>query len=493
MSTSPLQLVGLVLGCIPGINIFAGIIKFFVYLHKESKLEGKIRDRKVVEQTAAKTDQVAKNIVDNNIKKVTEKLKWSALLQAIPFVGIYGAYLEKEALEKISILKKTHLKQIPQIPPPIIASQVVGPQSEDLKPISIKVAGLHLTLNKDLTLVREKKQEISKEINRKGFNDFLLSHHQLTSENKVLIQNTLCKAKQLPNDINYFNVKASNDQLMQIRNLSLTENPLNKPNFRVEKAWFQYDEADHFYIDFAHSTSLGGAYRSYGCVQEERMFVEFASLAILDFITQNGVHPCVDKDGVSHNTYPPEALPTPFIVERIKRDFDITKVPYANDFKKANVATITQGIAEAMEAVPVNIIGLAAVDWRGVNTEDRKYNLSQLLYHFDAALLGNKGAQALVKGKIERATIHTAPWGCGAFLNSEKMLTAIQYLAAKTADVEIVFHGIGSSMNPLYNEKMIKEIVNDIEQALLQKQTPQEILESLLTRQDLDLTWAPKK
>lgn len=493
VTISNLQTIGLIGGCLPGLNILTAIIKFFVYLYKETNPE----NRHGVEVTAAKTEELAQTAFNNDVKKVTENLKWYALVQIIPFVGIYGAYLEKETLEKISTLRTVKLNQdnesqTPTPVVPVVTQAVEPPLPEELKPIPVKIKENLLSMNSGLTLGSEKKKEICKEVNQKEFNSFLLSHPQLVSGNKTLLSNTLCKAKLLPHDINAFNVKATNDQLNQLRNLPLSEKH-RKLNMRLDKGWFQYLEAHHFYIDFANATSLGGAYRSYGCVQEERMFAEFMSLALLDYITQNGLHPCIDRDGIGHTTYPPEALPYPFIVEDIYRNFDINKVPYGSDFKKANEQTIVDGIGNVENAVPVSIIGLAAVDWRIVNKEDRRYNLAQLLYHFDAAVLGNMGANALINGKMENATVHTAPWGCGAFLNSEKMLTAIQYLAARVAGVEIVFHGVGNPMNPVYNEKMIQEIAKDIEQALSEKQTPQQILEALLKKQDLDPSWAPKK
>lgn len=487
MSISNLQMFGIVMGCIPGINFVAGTIKFFIYMHQEFDLKKTITNRTRVEQTAKKLENIDQSMFKEDKKNMTN-LKWYALLQVLPLVGAYGAYKEKKLLEKINTPIKTQLDTSHLV-------QVEVIQAQDPEHIMMKMTDTLLLMDDTGSFVNKKQNEICKEISKKEFDKFLLSSPEITQANKTLLLNTLCKVEYLPTNMNHYNVHASADQLEQVRKLSLTTSFLNKKSeVRLEKGWFQYHEAHHFYIDFAHATHLGGAYRSYGCVQEERMFTEFTALSLLDFITQNGVHPCIDKDKIHHETYPPEALPFPFIVEEIKRDFDISHVPYGQAFKKASEKTILDGIVPVKDPVPVSIMGLAAVDWRGV--ENPQYTLKDLVYHFDAAFLANKGAQALVKEKfpdLATATVHTAPWGCGEFRNSVKVLMAIQYLAARVAGVEIVFHGVGNPMNPEYTQENIQKIVEEMEEYLSQKQTPQQVIETLLEKQKSDPSWAPRK
>jgi hypothetical protein len=99
-----LEKIKIAMGCIPGISIPTGIIKFFVYLHRESELHD-MANRVDLEKVANSADQAAQNAFKNQIYTDIARLKWYALLQVIPLVGIYFAIAEKELLEKMNFLK----------------------------------------------------------------------------------------------------------------------------------------------------------------------------------------------------------------------------------------------------------------------------------------------------------------------------------------------------------------------------------------------------
>ena len=103
-----MQKFGLVIGILPGINFIAAITKFVYYRMQESKSKETARTtinqlfaRATVEQTAEKVDESAKSAFQDMEEEITN-LKWFALLQIIPLVGILFANLEYESLEKIN-------------------------------------------------------------------------------------------------------------------------------------------------------------------------------------------------------------------------------------------------------------------------------------------------------------------------------------------------------------------------------------------------------
>lgn len=328
------------------------------------------------------------------------------------------------------------------------------------------------------------------EMDQKAFSDYLLSHPEAIMQNKILLQHTVCKNNNYPSTIRYHQVMPPQNFEKEMQQMSLNKLPACKVTYTSEL--FDYLCAHHFYPDFAHATCFGGAYRSFGCVQEERLFAEFPELAFLDFKMQGGIHPCVDSySDDKHITFPPYAKPSPFIIEGISRKFDISKIPYGGDFQKSEAQTIITGIRSVENAPSINIMGLAAVDWRGV--KNPKYQRIDLSYHLQTAYIANCSAKMLSDQRGWKDTvIHTAPWGCGAFLNSEKMITALQYLAARMAAVELVFHGVGNGMNLNYTKTDIETIIKWIDELIEQNKSLDDILQILVEKSHQDSTWAPK-
>lgn len=361
-------------------------------------------------------------------------------------------------------------------------------------PKKVAEVGDHALKKKDIIPpkfpIEQQSYQITSIVEEAAFHKYLLSHPRLLPQIKILLERTVCQAASSSRDIHYHHFAPSAEGFDQVLNAV----PSEKANGKITcvKHWFDYIDANHFYIDFAHATSFGGAYRSYGCVQEERMFAEFRALPLLDYKTKNGIHPCVDSyETGGHKKYPPHAKPHPFVIEAIERQFDISGTPYGGSFQKATQEAIVKGIVKVADPVPVNIIGLAAVDWRGV--KNPKYQLADLIYHFEASYLAYEGAKTLSAQRGWKETVvHTAPWGCGAFLNSEKMMVALQYLAAYHSGVDLVFHGIENPMNPHYTEDNVNDIIADISQLIQEKKSVQQILEILLEKSESDPTWSPK-
>ena len=104
MNVTKTEMFGLVMGSIPGINIPTGFIKFFVYFNKEDEIKDKMKSRLQVDVTAGKVKAIDMPGITKSIEGEISKLKWCALLQMIPLIGIIGAIFEKEILEWVNEL-----------------------------------------------------------------------------------------------------------------------------------------------------------------------------------------------------------------------------------------------------------------------------------------------------------------------------------------------------------------------------------------------------
>ena len=353
--------------------------------------------------------------------------------------------------------------------------------------------------------------------NREEFNTYLFSefedYNNLQEELKTNPKMKLSKEEKALK--NYPPRPANQTLLMETVMKSsppdMIEYHLVKPEDKIEKLWtqsintysiqiecrnefYRYDESGHCYIDFAHATTFGGAYRTFGCVQEERMFSEFPSLAFLDFMTKDagGVHPCVDKDG-GHSGYPPHTEPQPFIIEGVKAEYNLDKVTYGSSFHDLSKDKIEAGV-EKIDSPFVDILGLAAMDWRGIAPENRIYTEDQLKYMFGAAYLGFEGANqlAITRGH-EPTTIHTAPWGCGAFENSFNTILFIQLLAAKMAGVDLIFHAVKDGTP--FSRGSIEAINKEVDQFIFLGRTPQDMVDFINFKQTNEGKehWLPQK
>jgi len=304
--------------------------------------------------------------------------------------------------------------------------------------------------------------------------------------NRAMFEHTVMKTS-APGRIAYHTIKAEN----KVENVWNKKIELPKKSVSLIPDFFKYDRPNECFVDFAHALSFGGGVFSTGCVQEERMFWEIPALTYLAFMTDSsgGVHPCVDKDGISHKTFPPVAQPQPFIVEGVHAEFDISKVPYGSPMWKLKEEEIKKGIKPLNTKIPVDVLGLAAIDWRGV--KNPKYSKEQLQYMFGAAFLGFDGANKIARKRSQaHAVVHTGQWGCGVFANSKNMLIAIQYLAARASGVELALHAVSSS-DQYFNEANIKKIMNEIDQKIQTGHSIATIMDDYLKLQETSSAWTP--
>jgi hypothetical protein len=107
MTVTGPQILGMIMGSIPGLNIIASVIKFVYYNRQESELKDLAFARAPLEQTAIKVDEVAQNTIPSMDGDI-ERLKWYAILQIIPLIGIYFVWAEKKLLERINSVTETN-------------------------------------------------------------------------------------------------------------------------------------------------------------------------------------------------------------------------------------------------------------------------------------------------------------------------------------------------------------------------------------------------
>jgi hypothetical protein len=347
----------------------------------------------------------------------------------------------------------------------------------------------------DQTAINLTTKVVNTKVDKKDFKKHIFKYenavgrHQLLPSIKALLEETVEKTMTEAHDINCHNVNPFSNQDW----LDKPFDPAKKIKMSFDEKFFDYSKKNHFYYDFAHATSFGGASLNYGCVQEELQFKVFPDLEKLAFVTNNGIHPCAPvtiDDGTTHH-YPPIAKPSPFIIEGISSEFDLTDVPYGGALRRANPEAVKKAVKRVKEPVPVNIIGIAAKDWR--EEKKREYSFDDLVYHCEATFLAGLGAKKLAEqNKLKETVIHTAPWGCGAFENSEDMITAIQYLSARMSGVDLVWHGVEHHVNPTFTKEKITRICNGISELIDMGKTPREILNVLVIKSSKDKAWQPK-
>ncbi|NGX54996.1 MAG: hypothetical protein KR126chlam2_00617 [Chlamydiae bacterium] len=251
----------------------------------------------------------------------------------------------------------------------------------------------------------------------------------------------------------------------------LTQKLPKAQKFSTTFKWYTYESANHFYVDFAHPSVFGGGFRGFGNVQEETLFCEFPALPELAFATRDQpIHASKAND------------PTPFIIPNLKREVVLRDL-YGQALEQIALNDIPSRIEklDPQKESTVNIIGMAAIHWAG---DENHYQLHDLKYLLKAAYLGFYGAKQLAPN----ATVHTAPWGCGVFLNSEKTITVIQTLAAVMAEVDLVFEGLGNPSNPNYTT----EFIDGAKKLVMGKSSAEEVFQAILENQERDRSWAPK-
>lgn len=299
-------------------------------------------------------------------------------------------------------------------------------------------------------------------------------------QGRALLQH-LVKAAPAPKEIEYATIhSAGEDSFAQAckRLISTAET-----NIKTDPNFYQYKEAGDYFVIFANATSFGGHYKLGKFAQEEIAFYECSTLFYLDCALEGNLHPATERTYTVPTTITLNSA-HPFLVKNVKRDQNLSKLPYAR-LSEFSVDNIDGAITPVESPVPFNAIGLAAVNC--ATKAGQPYSREDIAYMLEAAYLGFGGAKVNSKG--QKATIHTGAWGCGMFLNSVKMSVGIQILAAYMAGVDIVFHGVGNPGCPL-KEDIINEVNGRVLEIIAKSQST-DIIAVLHALQERFPPWRP--
>lgn len=306
-----------------------------------------------------------------------------------------------------------------------------------------------------------------------AFQDWMLSKNP-PNQKKSLIQNTVLKAHYLLSESLWWFKSSISDHDFE----TLLDTSIRSPTGIISavSGFYNYSPQYTFWVDFANADTFGGGFRGKGNVQEERMFMEFPQLSQLAFdLKRNAeINPVQNKK------------PEPFLVPRLQRLFDLSRVPYGHALFDISRQQIINDIQKLSAPYAIaHIIGIAAKDYS--QTSHAEYSMNDLEYHLRAALLGWLSAKEYPNAKASPLEIHTGAWGSGAFKNSPKMITALQILAFYMAKLEtgatLTFHGMNTSL--------VTPIATEIRTSLQGGITPQQLIKRFQNRQKTDSSWRP--
>ena len=129
MTITGTQKFGLAMGILPGANFIASVVKFIYYKSQETDLNAAAQLK--VTRTAELVNQAAQNSLQK-IEDDIANLKWFALLQIIPLIGIIFVNFEYELLERINNAVKESVPPAAQPAQP--AAQPVAPAAQPVPP-----------------------------------------------------------------------------------------------------------------------------------------------------------------------------------------------------------------------------------------------------------------------------------------------------------------------------------------------------------------------
>lgn len=222
------------------------------------------------------------------------------------------------------------------------------------------------------------------------------------------------------------------------------------------------EKTERCIVDFANKR-LGGGWLSYGCVQEEIMFIErpdFGAMCARSLLEMPDPRE--------------EPLASPFSME-------------------ANEVWILKGAPRYAElgwygrAPPDALKKVKLLD----PAEDRKTSPTVIAMdaikasfesyqreHLEMMLI--KAYTGFVAAKEDdvaggMSVIATGSWGCGAFYNGEPVMFAVQSLAANAAGVDLTYHSLGDG-------RRLAPAFQLLEEALVRKLTIKEALDLLVER-----------
>ncbi|CAE7031185.1 PARG [Symbiodinium sp. CCMP2592] len=223
-----------------------------------------------------------------------------------------------------------------------------------------------------------------------------------------------------------------------------------------------FDEAtEPCIVDFANKR-LGGGWLSYGCVQEEILFIErpdFGALCARSLLEMPD--PSMEPLASPFSMEPNEA----WVMRGAPRFAKIGW--YGRAPKDALKRVLLLDPKEDQRSSPT----VVAID--AIKASFEVYTLEHLKLMLQKAYTGFVAVKEdELFGETE---VSTGSWGCGAFFNSEPVMFAIQALAANAAGVRLVYHTLGDG-------RRLAPAFELLEDAMLRKLTIAEALEALAER-----------
>ena len=212
-------------------------------------------------------------------------------------------------------------------------------------------------------------------------------------------------------------------------------------------------------VDFANKR-LGGGWLSYGCVQEEIMFIErpdFGAMCARSLLEMPDprMEPLASPFSMKENEVwilkgAPRYAELGWYGRAPKDALKKVKLLNPEDDEKSSPTVI------AMDAIKASF-----------ETYERE--------HLEMMLI--KAYTGFVAAKEDHAAVEvaTGSWGCGAFYNGEPVMFAIQSLAANLAGVSLTYHSLGDG-------RRLAPAFQLLEEALVKKLTVKEALDLLVER-----------
>ncbi len=192
-----------------------------------------------------------------------------------------------------------------------------------------------------------------------------------------------------------------------------------------------------WHLNFAHN-DLFAFYRGPLLAQDEMQVAEHPILGSLrELLVFERINPLTVEDG----------KPTPILIRGAQRRASIATDRnaakgrphglYGNAFAKASSDTIRRAVTRIDPPTITNIIAIEAPAYgSGAYTREELQFILQTAYSgFRAAVIESATSAS------HRITIHTGFWGCGAYGGNRILMTTLQLLAARLAQVDqVVYH-----------------------------------------------------
>lgn len=229
--------------------------------------------------------------------------------------------------------------------------------------------------------------------------------------------------------------------------------PAASPNIDVSLRYYDYEsEGDSvWHVNFA-DPYLFIAYGSSLLAQDEMQALEHPILGSLrEALLKTKSKPVTDgPDG-----------PTPVLVQNAERVCVLDTTPsqtsprglYGNRFQVASPEAVMAALHVIAVPTKTNLIAMAAPRGNG------RYTRQQIASILSNAYSGYRAAG--IASATSPLEIHTGFWGCGAFGGNRQLMTLLQLLAARLANVQaFVFHLGGPAEQPVFEKG--REILSNL-------------------------------